>query len=151
MTEEAGHTRATRCEIVSPETRVDFELILRYAAAQQARLDAEAERLLAGHPREPRSQAIASRSADTADVDRVRAVVEKAGLTAGGVDLETRRIAVSGPAARVNALFRITLETYTAATGSWRDFEGTFELPPELQGVVVAVLGLSTKAVAFRE
>lgn len=151
MTEQNGQTRATRCEVVSPDARIDFEVILRYPAARQARLAAEAERLLAGHPRESRDEAVASRSADAADAERVRTVVEHAGLTTGHVDLASRRIALSGPAARVNALFRITLEMCAAPAGPYRDFEGTFELPAELEGIVVAVLGLSTKAVAFRE
>ncbi len=151
MSERDGQGQATRRDVVPPGTRIEFELVLRYAVAQQAQLNAEADQLLAGRPREPRAEAAGLRAADPADVDIVQVVAERAGLTIVHVDTPSRRVVLSGPAARLNDFFGVTLVTHTTPLGSWREFEGRLTLSAPLAGVVVAVLGLSTKPVAFHE
>jgi hypothetical protein len=154
MTEEhLGHRRIERRvesrDAVPSDTPISFEFVLRYPAAQQREIDAEAAQLLAGGGR-PRSreEAATTRAVDDADVARVREVAEHAGLAVGAVDAHARSIQLTGTAAAVNALFHITLVNVRAGSQTWRDYDGELRTPPELNAIVEAVLGLATTPVA---
>jgi kumamolisin len=128
--------------------QIRFELVLRYPPAGQAAIREESERLLAGGARQPREATAVSRAADPADIETVRSVVERAGLSVEHVDAASRRVTIAGTTDAVNRFFNITLVTRAESSGSWRGYDGTLKIPPPLEGVVEAVLGLSTKPVA---
>jgi hypothetical protein len=128
---------------------IPFELVLRYSDRSLARIADETERLLAGGPRTPPADAATLRAADPADVEVVRRFARRAGFTVVAVDEQTRRVQLEGPAAAVEQSFGVILTTAGPAEQAHREFHGSITLPAELRGVVVAVLNLSTKPVAF--
>ncbi len=89
--------------------------------------------------------------ADQVDIDRVRAVLVAAGLSVGSVDAASRRMEVSGSAAAVAAAFGTSLTRTTSAdpgTGQpveHRHRSGELSVPAQLDGVVVAVLGIDDR------
>jgi kumamolisin len=87
--------------------------------------------------------------ADPADVARVRAAFEAAGLTVARVHPGSRRVTCTGPARAVNALLRTELSAARGTDASGRRVEhrvrdGALHLPADLDGVVLAVLGTET-------
>jgi hypothetical protein len=148
-----GHVRtqprAGSCAPIPPDTIVGFELLLRYAPASLARIEQEAAQLLAGiHVRLPRDEAAATRAADPADIEAIRAFASNAGFVIERVDAAARAIHVSGNAGKVNELFGIALLECKDGTTSWRDFDGELTIPVGLQPLVESVLGLSTRPIA---
>ena len=93
----------------------------------------------------------ASYGADGRDVDVVRTVLVDGGLTVDMVDEASRRMQVSGPASAVAAVFGTTLTGTTSpdpTTGrlvEHRHRTGDLTVPAELDGVVVAVLGIDDR------
>ena len=128
---------------------VPFEFVLRYSERSRARISDETERLLAGGPRTPPADAAKLRAADPRDVDVVRQFARRGGFTIVAVDEPTRRVQLEGTAAAIEHAFGVTLTTVGLGTHAHRDFEGSITLPTELNGIVVAVLNLSTRPVAF--
>ena len=135
--------------VISPGDVISFELVLRYPPAKQARIDQEARQLLAGVRPGAHDTAVADRSADPADIEKVRAFVTHAGLTIDSVRPDLRVIRVSGRADTVGRLFGVTLTHCRKGDISWRAYQGQLRLPPELDGVAEP-LGLSTKPIAER-
>jgi len=81
-----------------------------------------------------------------ADVDAVEKTLTDAGIDIVQVDAATRRIRISGPAGRVNALFGIHLQRSAAADGNtFRHFDDEVTLADPLAGCVTAVLGLDDR------
>jgi kumamolisin len=81
------------------------------------------------------------------DVRQVREVLVAAGLTITDVHAGSRRVAVSGPAQAVNAVFGTEL-TRTRGAGSTvehRTRTGELSVPAALAGIVTAVLGLDER------
>ena len=140
--------RARPTERVAPDEVVELELVLRYPPSQRQRLAAESDALLAG--RRPPAGAAADRSADPADVDAVRSFARGAGLSVRQVDPESRRVTLAGPAAAIEKTFGVALVRPHGDPAS-RDVEGSVTVPRELEPIVEAVLGLSTKPVARHE
>jgi len=93
----------------------------------------------------------ASYGADGRDIDVVRTVLADGGLSIGAVDEPSRRMQVSGPASAVAAVFGGTLSSMSSpdpATGrllEHRHRTGELSVPAELDGVVVAVLGIDDR------
>ena len=93
----------------------------------------------------------ASYGADGRDIDAVRIVLADAGLSIDAVDEPSRRVQVSGPASAVAAVFGATLTRTTSpdpTTGrlvEHRHRTGELSVPAELDGVVVAVLGIDDR------
>jgi kumamolisin len=96
-------------------------------------------------------QLAAAYGADPADVERVREVLTAAGLRVDAVDLASRRVQVSGPAAAAAAAFGTELtratspDPRTGAPVEHRHRTGELTLPAELAGIVTAVLGLDDR------
>lgn len=132
-----------------PATRVEFELVLRYRESQRELVDRQRERLLAGGGSgEPATNP--DRSADPADVAAVRSWATRAGIDVLEVNDASRAVRVAGTAAAVAREFHVTLVSRSTAAGSFRDCEGTPEIPAELRPIVEAVLGLSERPAASR-
>jgi len=93
----------------------------------------------------------ASYGATYGDVDLVRTVLVAAGLSVDLVDEASRRVQVSGSAAAVTAAFGTSLTQATSPdplTGvpvTHRHRTGELSVPAELDGIVVAVLGIDDR------
>src|SRR5579875_2183279 len=89
--------------------------------------------------------------ADPADVERVRAVLAGRGLEVTGVHPGSRRVKVAGTVGDLARAFGTTLRQVASpdpagrGTVTHRYREGPLYLPAELDGIVVAVLGLDTR------
>jgi kumamolisin len=96
-------------------------------------------------------QLAAAHGADPADAERVREVLTAAGLRVDAVDLASRRVQVSGPAAAAAAAFGTELtratspDPRTGAPVEHRYRTGELTLPAQLDGIVEAVLGLDDR------
>jgi hypothetical protein len=147
----SGHeeNRTRHHDAVASDSSVAFELVLRYAERSQARIAEEAERLLAGKSRTPPAEAARLRAADPADIEVVRQFARRAGFTVTAVDEATRTVRMEGTAAAITKAFGVTLTRGGSPGHAHREFDGEITLPAELRGIVVAILNLSTKPIAF--
>ena len=101
-----------------------------------------------GRPQERLTRATyASRhGANPASVRLVRAFAKEFGLTAKPSAQPGRcTVHLSGSAAAMQKAFGVSLSMHTSEAGSFRVREGAINLPEELQGHVVAVLGLDNR------
>ncbi|WP_347350128.1 S53 family peptidase [Intrasporangium sp.] len=91
----------------------------------------------------------AAYGAAPADVALVTDTLTRAGLTVLDVHPGTRRVRVSGPATAVEAVFATRLSQarveHAGAVREVRLRTGEVTVPPQLDGVVTAVLGLDTR------
>ena len=92
-----------------------------------------------------------SYGADPADLELVAATLSGLGLEVTGQDAGSRRITVAGPVSALSATFGAELSMVTSPIpgGSQRVAhryrEGALQIPAELDGIVVAVLGLDNR------
>jgi kumamolisin len=88
--------------------------------------------------------------ADPADVEQVRQALTSRGLEITAVHAASRRIKVAGTLANLASAFGTTLRLVSSPDHQGRPVthryrEGPLSVPPELAGIVVAVLGLDTR------
>jgi kumamolisin len=96
-------------------------------------------------------QAAADRHGAAAqDADRVTAWAQASGLRVDEASLARRLVQVSGPAARFDAAFGITLSMYETPAETYRGYEGDVSLPADVAQVVLAVFGLDSRRLAER-
>jgi kumamolisin len=82
------------------------------------------------------------------DAARVAKVLKTFGFKVESISLETRSIQVSGTVAAAEAAFHARLGIYESAhQGQFRDREEDYKLPPGLDGIVTAILGLGQRRV----
>lgn len=98
----------------------------------------------------PRSEFDERYGADPADVRTAADALSRAGLTIVDTSAPQRRIRVSGPAAVVGAVFgtslaQVSSEGPNGTSVTHRHRTGGLSLPAELDGIVVAVLGLDDR------
>ena len=101
-----------------------------------------------GRPQERLTRAAyASRhGANPESVRLVRAFAKEFGLTVEPTTPPGRcTVHLSGSAAAMQKAFGVSLSTHTSEAGSFRVREGAINLPEELQGHIVAVLGLDNR------
>jgi len=129
---------------VDPAEVIEVTVVLRRRAPVPAQL-------VQGPDTVDQSVLGAAYGADRTDVELVRSVLLGTGLAVDGVDEPSRRMQVSGPAAAVAAAFG-TMLTRTASpdlvTGvlvEHRHRTGELSVPAELDGIVVAVLGIDDR------
>jgi kumamolisin len=95
--------------------------------------------------------------ADQADAELVAAALAALGLEVTGLDAGSRRVTVAGPVSALSDTFGAELSLVTSAIpgGSQRVTHryrvGELQLPAELSGAVVAVLGLDTRPQARQQ
>src|SRR5258707_7435544 len=99
----------------------------------------------ADQPAAPRD---AGAAADPDDIQDVRTFATAAGLDVAAVNLAARSIRLRGTAAAMATAFGVDLGAYETAGLRYRGREGSIYLPEELDGVVVAVLGLDNRPAA---
>lgn len=128
---------------VDPAERVAFTVVVRRRS--------DLPRELVEGPDTVTSAELADRfGADPADVDRVRATFEAAGVTVSQAWAGSRRLFGEGPASAVSALFATQLTTVRGTNSAGDAVEhrarsGQLAVPAELDGIVVAVLGLDSR------
>lgn len=83
--------------------------------------------------------------ADPDDVQAVLAVLAAASIDVVDVDAATRRIRIAGPTTAMNSVFGIRLQRCDDGGVSYRHFDEDLTVPPELAGIVIAVLGLDDR------
>jgi kumamolisin len=87
-------------------------------------------------------------TADPYDLDAVHAFADVHNLDVVAAHPEARAVTLSGSVADVNTAFRVDLGTYAHEGRVYRGREGDVHIPVDLDGVVVAVLGLDERAQA---
>ncbi len=80
-----------------------------------------------------------------ADVDRVRRLASGSGLEVVSVNLPARSVRLRGTTAGMQSAFGVMLGVYRADGLTYRGREGSIYIPADLDGVVVAVLGLDNR------
>ena len=100
-----------------------------------------------GSVRLSRPQYARQHGADPAAVQAVRAFAKEFGLTVepGSPEPGRRGVRLSGSVAAMQQAFGVKLEQQKLGESVYRVREGTIQLPSELSGLVVAVLGLDSR------
>ncbi len=96
-------------------------------------------------PRLSREELAAQRGADPGDLALVQHFAAEHGLEVVETDAPGRRVRLRGPASAMGEAFGVSLERFDHPDGAYRSYSGSIQLPPELQGAVVAVLGLDDR------
>jgi kumamolisin len=143
---------ARRLGPVDPQTPVRVSVVLRrrtdedaYAHAH-AHADAHAHAAPAERSYLSRGELALRFGAAEDDLAAVERFAAQAGLTVEQSDAAQRTVVLSGPAEAINRAFDVQLADYEhPEVGRYRGREGTVDLPPELAGVVTAVLGLDDR------
>src|SRR6201994_835247 len=131
---------ARRVGDADPREKLELTLSLRGPDLPSA--DALADGPLS--PAQFRKQYCASRS----DADKVAKVLKRYGLKIESTTLETRSMRVSGTVAAVEAAFHARLGIYESAhEGRYRDREDDYKVPPGIDGMITALLGLGQRRV----
>jgi kumamolisin len=84
-------------------------------------------------------------SANEADADAVAAFANRFGLDVVSVSLPARAIGLRGSVAACNVAFGVSLGAYATDRFSYRGRQNSVYVPEELDGVIVAVLGLDSR------
>ncbi len=129
---------------ISPDERVSVTVIL----ARKEKLPAHDSGL--PHPCVPRQEFRDKYGANPEDVARVERFAHQAGLTIVDSSVPKRRVVLSGPLAAITQAFGAQVACYQVNTTgpSYRGRTGTLTMPTELEGAVIAVLGIDTRPVA---
>src|SRR6201994_2203038 len=131
---------ARRVGDADPREKLELTLSLRGPDLPSA--DALADGPLT--PSQFRKQYCASRS----DADKVAKVLKRYGLKIESTTLETRSMRVSGTVAAVEAAFHARLGIYESKRqGRYRDREDDYKVPPGIDGMITAILGLGQRRV----
>lgn len=89
-----------------------------------------------------------SLSASPADIAAVTDLAERYGLAIQEVSPAKRTIRLEGSAQSMNRAFGIDLAYFDGPNGSYLSYDGSLTVPAELDGKIVAVLGLHQEPVA---
>ena len=130
----------------APSERLEVTVLVRRRSA------AELAARVAAIAADPTSGAVLSRGefaarfgADAADLGAVRRFAAANGLAIVQEDAARRTVVLAGTVAQFNSAFKVELQQMTHAGGSYRGRVGAISLPPELEGIVEAVLGLDSR------
>ncbi|MDB6083241.1 MAG: kscp [Gammaproteobacteria bacterium] len=129
-----------------PTERLEVSVLVRRRAAQDMRARVSS---LASGDRSPtflnRHDFAKAHGADPADFAAVRAYANAHGLAVIQEHAARRTSILSGTVAQFCAAFDVQLHRMEHAGGTYRGRTGEIHLPPELDGVVEAVLGLDNR------
>jgi kumamolisin len=130
----------------NPLERLEVTIVLRQPAADE--LKARLAALASGD----RSSGFLSREAyarqfgaDPADMAAVTAFAQAHGLAVVITHPERRTMVLAGTVAQFNQAFGVSLRRFEHPNGTYRGRTGQIHVPPELAGVVQAVLGLDNR------
>ena len=90
-------------------------------------------------------------AADPKDLRAVEQFAHHHHLSVGEASLDKRRVVLNGSVQNMSKAFGTTLSQYrnTTTNATFRGRSGTLSIPEELQDVVIAVLGLDNRQVAY--
>jgi kumamolisin len=132
-----------------PAERLEVAVIVRQGAGDALRDRvaklASGDRLQRHLTREEYAQQF---GADPADIDAVKQFASGHGLAVVQEDPARRTVVLSGTVAQFDDAFGVDLQTFEHPGGTYRGRTGPIHLPDELNGVVVAVLGLDNRPAA---
>jgi kumamolisin len=129
-----------------PDERFEVSVLVRRRAVDALRSRASA--LATGNRSEPcmtREEFARVHGADPADCAAIRAFAAAHGLTIAQEHAARRTVILSGTVAQFSAAFTVQLHRMEHAGGTYRGRTGDIHVPPELAGVVEAVLGLDNR------
>lgn len=122
---------------------IQLTLVLRPPAASAA----IGEQLLSG-TYDPGELNPSDLSADAGEVQAVTDFAKNNGLQVESVDPAARTVRVSGSADAIQKAFGIQGGSQGEGSVQSLDYRGPIQLPPSLQNVVIAVLGLDQRPIA---
>lgn len=131
---------------VDPAERMEVSVILRPRAGDDLR--ARAASLASGDRSRgfmTREEFAQTHGADTADLSKLRAFATTYGLVVVQEHTARRTVVLSGTAAQFCTAFGVQLKHVSHANGTYRGRSGEILIPPELDGIVEAVLGLDNR------
>ncbi len=130
---------------VDPSQRIEVTLVTRHRSAVP-------EALILGPETLTQEQFAQRHGTDPADVDLIRTVLGRYGLEVTEADAGARRVKVAGPVSAMTEAFGAELSMARsphpvpgAPPAEHRYRRGSLHLPAELDGVVLAVLGLDNR------
>ncbi len=128
-----------------PTERLEATLLVRRRCA--AELAALVKEIAAGRGGEilSREEFAARFGADAADLAAVRKFAAANGFAVVQEDAARRTVVLSGTVQQFNSAFKVDLQRMTHATDSYRGRIGAVTLPPELAGIIEAVMGLDNR------
>jgi kumamolisin len=138
FTAEAIPARATAAKAATERGQITVSLILAPKTPFTMPPDGVPERLT-------REEFASRHGADPASVALVSAFAQEFGLTVDPVQAGPCTVQLSGSVDAMEKAFGVSLKTATADAGTFRVREGGIYLPEELQGHVLAVLGLDNR------
>ena len=128
-----------------PDERLEVSLILR--TTDRRSLEERVARLAKGERLAPlsRDEFAHLHGAGEPDLSAVREFARSQGLAVVQESAARRTVVVAGTVAQMTAAFGIQLLRCEHAMGTYRGQRGTIQLPLQLHGVIVAVLGLDNR------
>jgi kumamolisin len=130
-----------------PNERLTVTLLLRQANAAVWAEHIDQVSTKGGHSLS--REAFARRfSASWSDIQSIANFAATYGLTVTKRCPERRTVILSGTVGQMNTAFQVTLELFDRVGQRHRSFVGNIYLPAELDGIVVAVLGLDNRPIA---
>ena len=129
-----------------PHERLEVTvLVRRQARAALAERLARLERGDRSAARLTREQFAQEHGASATDLQAVKDFASSEGLTVAQEHAGRRTLVLAGTVAQFERAFGVRLERFAHAAGTYRGRQGVIELPEELDGIVVAVLGLDDR------
>jgi kumamolisin len=88
--------------------------------------------------------------ADPADIQKVEAFASAYSLSIVESDPARRVVVLSGTSGHLNAAFHVELMQFTSPRGGYHSYSGPVQIPVDLSGIVLGVLGLDNRPQAVR-
>ncbi|MDR3415887.1 MAG: S53 family peptidase [Nevskia sp.] len=132
-----------------PAERLEVSLILNHRSADAFKQ--HVAKIRAGDrsaPRIKREEFAEKYGAENTALEAVRKFAAAHGLAVVQEAAARRTVVLSGTVAQFNKAFGVDLQQFEHPSGSYRGRTGAIQLPPELSGVVQAVLGLDNRPAA---
>jgi kumamolisin len=129
-----------------PRERLEVSIFLRCRSAPV--LESGVKAIASGDSPEPhlsREDYAGEFGADPADIAAIAAFARRHGLAVVQEDAARRTVVLSGTVPQFDNAFGVKLERFEHDGGSYRGRTGAIHLPDELEGIVVAVLGLDDR------
>ena len=124
---------------IAAEERIEISIVLRRRQPLAG----------AGVPRfAHREEFLAAHGADPADVALVEQFARRQNLAVVEKDVARRTVSLSGTVESFGEAFGVRLAHYEYPRGSYRGRVGTLQVPEELAGAIVAILGLDNRSQA---
>lgn len=145
--ERPATTEARLIGPVDPDEPVEVTIMIRPRAPLDEGKDVEANNALPVGKRSYPSRADYAElhGAHPADLQKVEQFAVANGLQVKEKSAGQRSVTLSGTARAMSTAFGVTLAQYETEAGTYRGASGPPRMPPELEGIVQAVVGLDSR------